>query len=60
MPDAEPDDGKILRNTENLCEKQSTGLVILKFAFFWWLIYSVNRMKNKLILILQSSKLEYN
>ena len=33
MPDAGPDDGKILRNTENLCEKQSTGLVILKFAF---------------------------
>ena len=34
MPDAGPDDGKILRNTENSSEKQSTGLVTLKFAVF--------------------------
>ena len=55
---------QILRNTEN----PSSSLVILKFAsffffffFFFFLAYlfCVNRMKNKLIFILQSSKLEY-
>ena len=53
---------QILRNTEN----PSTSLAILKFAVFFFLfffcvayLFCVNRMKNKLIFILQSSKLEY-
>ena len=52
---------QILRNTEN----PSTNLVILKFAVFFFCLFfvaylfCVNRMKNKLIFILQSSKLEY-
>ena len=56
---------QILRNTEN----PSTSLVILKFAVFYYLfflflffvayLFCVNRMKNKLIFILQSSKLVY-
>ena len=56
---------QILRNTE----KPSTSLVILKFAVFFFFfffffffvayLFCVNRKKNKLIFILQSSKLEY-
>ena len=46
---------QILRNIEN----PSTSLVILKFAVFVAYLFCVNRMKNKLIFILQSSKLEY-
>ena len=40
-------------------ENPSTSLVILKFAVFVAYLFCVNRMKNKLILVLQSSKLEY-
>ena len=49
---------QILRNIEN----PSTSLVIffiLKFAVFVAYFLCVNRMKNKLIFVLQSSKLEY-
>ena len=50
---------QILRNTEN----PSTSLIILKFAvffsFFVAYLFCVNRMKNRLIFILQSSRFEY-
>ena len=49
---------QILRNTEN----PSTSLVILFYLFIFFFVaylFCVNRMKNKLIFILQSSKLEY-
>ena len=46
---------QILRNIEN----PSTSLVILKFAVFVAYLFCVNRMKNMLIFVLQSSKLEY-
>ena len=46
---------QILGNMEN----PSTSLAIFKFAVFVAYLFCVNRMKNKLIFILQSSKLEY-
>ena len=46
---------QILRNIEN----PSTSPVILKFAVFVAFLFCINRKKNKLIFILQSSKLKY-